>query len=156
MMGVDREARTRLREAVISYMSGEISTFAFDDINTACGSQFDTSLQQISRVLFLLHDDFDHPISVTFKNWMMLQRIVAFLSTNLEIESPGANATWPFGSTVALGAAESTMGDAAIPTYDVAIHCCQVHPWWNRIPSHVGYIILSGILLAIIFALIRS
>lgn len=155
-MEVDRAARTRLREAVIDYMSGGITTFAFDDINTACGSQFDTSLQQISRVLFLLYDDFvDHPISVTFKNWMMLQRIVAFLSTNLEIKSPAANATWPFGSAVALGAAESPMGDAAIPTYDAAIHYCQVHPWWNRIPSHVGYIILSGILLAIIFALLR-
>ena len=65
-MAVDRQARTYLRNALVSYMAGAIRTFAFDDKNSGCRKNGDRSVQEISRFLYNIHDDLiDHPISVT-------------------------------------------------------------------------------------------
>jgi hypothetical protein len=85
-MAADRKARADLRNALVSYMRGDIRTFEFDDRNSVYfeqGLTEDRSVRDIGRVLWSMHDDFiDHPISVSSDGWLVLKRIVAFLGTD--------------------------------------------------------------------------
>ncbi len=132
-------------------MSGEISTFAFDDINTDYATSADVSLQIISCFLYSLHDDLvDHPIAVSPEGWDALRRVVAFLTTDLEAETSIRNVAWPFSSKTVWSTHEHAVNGSRIPTYDPAIHCQQIHSWWHWIPSHIGFAIIAGIVFAIL------
>jgi len=157
-MAADRKARTDLRNALVRYMTGEIQTFAFDDQNSDCCRATDTSVQQISRFLWNIHDDtIDHPISVSPQGWAVLRRIVAFLDTDLEIETTQEQPAWPFHDDEEWHANEYLVNVIGLLEYDPAIHARQVHPWWNRIPSSIGFVLLGGlVVVAVILAFFLS
>jgi hypothetical protein len=158
-MPADREARSRLRDALIAYMRGDIHTFAFDDINSAYLVQRhseDQSLQEVSKRLWTFHDDFiDHPISVPSEGWIVLQRVVAFLATDLESETVGepTSPAWPFRDASEWLKNEHLSRDCGLLEYDASVHCRQVHPWWLRIPTSVGVAVIIG-LIALMFGFV--
>jgi len=154
-MAIDRKARTDLRNALVSYMTGEIRTFAFDDQNSVYFKATDVSVQEISRSLWYIHDDLiDHPISVNTCGWAVLRRIVAFLATDLEIEETPKQSSWPFRDEKEWHASERLVNETNLPEYDPTIHGRQVQPWWNRIPSSVGFAVLAGLVVAVMVALV--
>ena len=137
------------------YMTGDICSFAFDDINSACGDTTDRSVKRISKELYNIHDDFsDRPISVHPEDWELLLRVCAFLSTDLDMEAVSAKSAWPFLDEDEWRANQHLLDENQIPTYDPAIHRRQVHPWWDRIPSSVGFAILVCTVVAVLIALI--
>lgn len=155
-MVADRKARADLRDALVSYMRGDIRTFEFDDRNSVYfekGLTDDRSVREIGSVLWSMHDDFiDHPISVTPEGWLFLMRVVAFLGTELEL-APTARrkrlpTCWPFRDEAEWLANESTGHDTRIPEYDPDVHGRRFQPWWNRIPTSLGVAILLGLLAA--------
>ena len=153
-MAADRKVRTDLRNALVSYMTGKIHTFAFDDQNSGfCSTKTttDNSVHQISRFLYNIHDDFiNHPISVGPQGWAVLRRIIAFLGTDLDIETTQEQTVWPFHDEEEWHANESLVNEIGLPEYDPVIHGRQVNPWWNRIPSSVGFVVLGGLLVGIL------
>ena len=152
---IDRPARMALREALVQYMAGAIRTYAFDEANTACRASADVGVQTISRFLYYLHDDLiDHPISVRRDTWSVLRRIVAFLNTDLEIEGEPENELWPFHDEKEWCAHEHLVNDSGLPEYDPVVHGRPANPWWNRIPSGIGFIILGAIVVAVVVALL--
>jgi len=153
-MAIDLEARNVLRNALVDYMTGKIRTYAFDDCNSSFQKATDDSLRQISRFLWTLHDGLiDHPISVTAYEWEMLRRIVAFLGMDLEIETGQDNPTWPFCDEKQWLANEYLLDNFKLPDYDSETHGQPANPWWNRIPSSVGFALLACIL-AVLFVVI--
>jgi hypothetical protein len=156
-MAIDRQARTGLRNALVSYMAGAIRTFAFDDQNTACCKTADRSVQEISRFLYNLHDDFiDHPISVTSQGWEVLRRVVAFLDTDLEITTRQQNPSWPFHDEEEWHVNEHLVNETDLPDYAPAVHRRPIKPWWNRIPSSVGFLVLAALIAAVIVLIALS
>ena len=152
---VDRKARTDLRNALVSYITGEIRAFEFDDRNSEYFRTTDTSVQQISRFLYSIHDDFiDHPISVSAQGWSVLRRILAFLSTDLDIKTSVNDSTWPFHDEEQWYANEHLVDEIGLSEYDPVIHGRQVNRWWNRIPSSVGFALLA--IVTVIFAICLS
>jgi hypothetical protein len=160
VVAVDRKARTDLRDALISYLRGEIRTFEFDDRNSAYFEQRlteDQSVRDVSRILWTMHDDFiDHPVSVTAEGWQFLKRVVAFLGTDLELPPAGRgkhfSLFWPFHNESDWLANETAGPDPRIPEYDPKIHGRRFQPWRNRIPTVVGIaVILSAIVLMVLF-----
>jgi len=156
-MAVDRKARTQLRKALVSYMADEIRSFEFDDQNTefqSAKTTTDNSVHQISLFLFNIHDDFiDQSISVSPDGWAVLRRILAFLSTDLDIEAPQKEPAWPFQNDEEWQRHESLLNDIDLSEYDPVIHCRQIQPWWNRIPSSLGFAILGSLLVAVLILL---
>ncbi|MBS0263836.1 MAG: hypothetical protein JSS02_18000 [Planctomycetes bacterium] len=157
-MVADRKARADLQDALASYMRGDISTFAFDDRNSAYfegGQTQDQSVLEISRVLWTMHDDFvDHPISVSREGWLFLKRVVTFLDTDLELrETPRwtrLSEFWPFRDATEWSENESTGLDRQIPDYDPDKHGRPIGHWWNRIPTLTGFAIILA-MLAVVF-----
>jgi len=150
----DREKRAELRDGLMRYMAGDICTFAFDDINSACRDTTDASLKLISKELYLIHDDLiDHPVSVTQESWEALRRTVAFLATDLQTDTATAQFTWPFHDEDEWRSHEHLVNDMQIPVYDPVVHSRQVHPWWDRIPSSLGFAILGCIVVVILVVL---
>ncbi|MGQ0635348.1 MAG: hypothetical protein ACT4QC_12110 [Planctomycetaceae bacterium] len=157
-MAADRQARTNLRDALVAYMRGEIRTFAFDDRNSVYFGQRrteDRSVLEISHALWTIHDDFiDHPISVASEGWMVLQRVVAFLATDLEasaVTKPLAP-SWPFRDESEWLAHERFSRSCLLPEYDAQLHGRRFQPWWNRIPAPVGIAVILGFLALTILA----
>ncbi len=149
-MAVDRQARTDLQNALVSYMVGTIRTFAFDDLNTACRKASDRSVQEISRALYYIHDDLiNHPISVTLAGWEVLRRVVAFLGTDLETGTRQHEPSWPFHNEEEWHANEHLAREVGLPDYDPAVHGRPAKPWWNRIPSSIGFLVLAALLVAV-------
>lgn len=157
VLAPDRKARTDLRNTLVSYMTGEIQSFEFDDQNTqlqGTKTTTDNTVRRISRFLCNIHDDFiDHPISVGPDNWALLRRIVAFLRTDLDIETTQDQPAWPFCDDEEWQQNERLLNESGLPEYDPAIHGRQVNPWWNRIPSSVGFVILGGLLSVLLIVL---
>lgn len=147
IMSIDFQSRMDLQKALVGYMAGRICTSAFDDQNTACQQSSDKSVQEISRFLYSLHDDLiDHPISVTPICWEALLRVVAFLGTGLEIRTPNKDASWPFPDSEEWHANENSLKNLDLPEYDISIHYRIANPWWNRIPSRIGLVVLGCII----------
>lgn len=168
-MGVDHQARHDLQTALIDYMVGEIRSFEFDDRITPFYRAKvidDGSVCQIAHFLWSTYDSLiDHPISVTQEGWATFRRILAFLGTDLEIEKPQKRNAWvdewwrngwPFRDDEEWLRNEPLLDEITLPAYDPAIHGRPANPWWNRIPSSVGFAILGGILLAILLMLLLS
>lgn len=164
-MVADRKVRAVLRDALISYMRGDIGTFEFDDRNSIYfeqGLTEDRSVRDIGRVLWTMHDDFiDHPISVSPEGWQVLKRVVLFLGTDLELPPPARHKRlplfWPFCDEAEWLANEQPGSDRRIPEYDPAIHGRRVQPWWNRIPATVGCAILAvvTVVMVVLYFIIR-
>ncbi len=152
-MAIDCQARVDLRNTLVCYMAGGIRTFAFDDQNSASYETADRSVQVISRFLYNLHDDFiDHPISVSSHDWETLRRIVAFLGTDHEIQTAQRQPSWPFRDEKEWRSNKSHVNESGLPDYNAAVHGCQVNPWWNRIPSRLGFALLVGLTVAVVTA----
>jgi hypothetical protein len=83
----------------------------------------------------------------------VFRRIVAFLATDLEIETTPEQETWPFRGENEWHANEHLVDEVGLPEYDPAIHGRPANPWWNRIPSTVGFLILGAIVVAVLMAL---
>jgi hypothetical protein len=151
---IDRQARMSLRETLVKYMTGAIRTYTFDDQNTALGKSEDVGVQTVSRFLYRFHDDLiDHPISVSPDAWSVFRRIVAFLGTDLEGDTAPEQGSWPFHDEKEWYANEHIVNEVGLPDYNAAVHGRPANPWWNRIPSSVGFIILGGIIVAVLAAL---
>jgi hypothetical protein len=143
--------RRKLRDAVIAYMNGTISTYAFDDLNCECTDSEDESVRQVSKLLYQIHDDtVDHPISVTLTTWDALLRIVAFLDTDLTADDNKDNDNWPFKDETDWNTHRSRIGEINIPSYNNEIHALPVHGTFKRIPTIVGFGIIT--LAAVLFA----
>ena len=162
-MTVDRHARTTLQKAIVGYMCGAIRTFEFEDQCWPCYTSPDEAVQGIAREVWYIHDQFiNHPISVTEHGWEALRRAVAFLSTDLEItakqgiqSSRGRSRCpneWPFEDEAAWRANQHLLNQIDLPEYDPAVHGRPAHPWWNRIPSRIGFLVLAVV--AVVFAAI--
>ncbi len=77
-----------------------------------------------------------------------------FLGTDLDIETTQEQPAWPFHDEEEWHANECLVDEIGLPEYDPAIHGCQVNPWWNRIPSSVGFVLLGGMVIAVVVALL--
>lgn len=157
-MPVDRKARNDLRDALSCYMRGEVSTFAFDERNSAYFADRrtdDASVLEISHVLWHIHDDLiDHPISVSPECWLTLKQILAFLATDLDVASWQRGRMvpefWPFRDESAWLEHEYAGTDLPVPAYDVQIHGRQIRPWRDSIPASAGFAFLL-VLVGIVF-----
>lgn len=150
LMVVDHEARKSLRRAIASYMAGEIRSYELDDVVFECGKSRDTTVREISRLVYCLYDDMvEHPISVTSVGWGTLRRVLVFLDTELEFDPVADDATWPFADQRQWDSNQHRVNGLELPPYDPTIHNRQVLPWWDRIPSSVGFAVLLGLLIAL-------
>ena len=139
MTGIACHDRRKLRDAVIAYMNGTISTYAFDDLNCECMDSADPSVRQVSKLLYQIHDDtVDHPISVTQTTWDALIRIVVFLDTELAVDDEMVNDFWPFTGETEWNTHRHRIEDSGIPSYDPNVHALPVHGPFNRIPALLG------------------
>jgi hypothetical protein len=149
-MTIDREARTVVRNALVSYMTGAIRTFAFEDQYSPCRKSLDEAVQVIVRQVWYIHDGLiDHPISVSSQGWEGLRRTVAFLGTDLEVTAQPDESSWPFKDETEWHANEYLVNELGLPDYEPAIHGRPANPWWNRIPTSIGVLILFTILAAV-------
>ncbi len=139
MNAIACDDRRKLRDAVIGYMNGTISTYVFDDLNCECMNSHDESVRQISKLLYQIHDDtVDHPISVTQITWDALLRIVAFLDTDFAAALEMDNDYWPFQDETGWNTHRTKLEGIDIPPFDPEIHALSVHGPLNRIPTLVG------------------
>ncbi len=150
--------RRKLRDALIAYMNGTILTYAFDDLNFECLGARDPSVQQVSKLLYQIHDDtVDHPISVTKKTWDALIRIVVFLDTDLAADENTDNDYWPFKDESEWNSHRTEISEIAVPSYDPETHALPVHGLLNRIPTLLGFgIIVLATGLLILFVMIST
>ncbi len=157
MTAIACEDRRKLRDSVIAYMNGTISTYAFDDLNSECMDSQDETVRQISKQLYLIHDDaVDHPISVSQPTWTALKRIVVFLDTDSEGSQDAANDFWPFKDESEWTTQQTKLDEINIPPYDPAIHALPVHGPLSRIPTPVGFGIIAfviGLLIVVLIAM---
>lgn len=157
MSDIDGKARACLKDALVKYMTLEMSSYTFDEIATDVSSTSDDSVRRISGVLYFLYDDtIDHAISVSPDDWATLRRIIAFLATDLEIQTMEKRDSWPFANADEWRTQEHLLGEIGLPDYDPEVHGRQVHSWWSRIPSGVGLALLFAIVVAVIAALTHS
>lgn len=159
-MSVDRKARDEIRQALVSYMAGEIKSFEFDDHISRfrwAKATDDGGVRQICDALWRIYDDLiDHPISVTQEGWLALRRTIAFLNTDLDIQDKSEKDAWPFHDQEEWLRHEYLLNEVNLPPFDPAIHSRPANPWWNRIPTTVGIGILLGLLIFIFVLLLRS
>jgi hypothetical protein len=161
-MAIDRKLRDDLRDALIRYMTGEIRSFAFADHVwplrfRRAKSITDKSVHQIARFLYCIYDSLiDHPVSASPQVWAALRRILAFLQTDLEIEKTWEQDTWPFRDEEEWLQNEKLLSGISLPEYDPEVHGRPANPWWNRIPSSVGFAILGGILVVVVILLLLA
>ncbi len=159
-MAVDRKARDDLRSVLVRYMAGEIRSFGFDERISPyhrAKATSDDSVREISRALWLIYDGLiDHPISVTAEGWAALRRTLAFLQTDLEIEETQERAAWPFRDHEQWLRNERLLNGVRLPEYDPAIHGRPANPWWNRVPSVVGFAILGCLLVVVLILLLLA
>jgi len=149
-MSIDRRARADLRNALINYLIGAIRTFEFDDHNWPCFKSSDRSLQEVARVLYSIHDDIiDHPICVSNYAWEALRRVVAFLATDLEIQAAKRDPSWPFHDEKEWQNHGHFVNELGLPDYDPEIHYRPFQPWWNWIPTWIGFLIIAGAAISI-------
>jgi hypothetical protein len=150
--------RRKLRDVVVAYMDGTISTFAFDDRNCDFMDSRDAGVRRLSKLLYQIHDDtVDHPISVSETTWKALLRIVAFLDTDMPLSDEEDNPFWPFQSEADWNEHRNTVEDANIPPYDPSVHSLPVHGPFDRIPTLVGFGIVAvviGLLCVVLIAAI--
>ncbi len=156
MTAIASQDRQKLRDAVIAYMNGTISTYEFDDLNSECMDSHDESVRKVAKELYCIHDDtVDHPISVTQMTWDALIRIVAFLDTDLVSDEKLVNSYWPFKDGTQWNTHRNSIEDVDIPSYDPDVHSLPVHGAFNRIPTlvSIGLILLFiGLLFAMLIA----
>jgi hypothetical protein len=160
-MSVDRKAREEIRQALVRYMAGESKAFEFDDRIARfrwAKSTEDGSVRQICDFLWRWYDDLvDHPISVTQEGWLAFRRTIAFLNTDLEIQTKSEKDVWPFLDQEEWLRHEHFLKEVALPQFDPAIHSRPANPWWDRpISTSVGVGILLGLLLCVFVLLLRS
>lgn len=155
MNAIACDDRRKLRDAVIAYMNGTISTYAFDDLNCECMDSRDEIVRCISKQLYLIHGDtVDHPISVTQPTWNALIRIVAFLETDLPCAQDFDRDSWPFKDEFEWNEHRTKLDEINIPPYDAEIHALPVHGPLNRIPALVGLGISAVVIGLLIVGLI--
>ena len=152
-MAIDHEARMTLLNAIVGYMGGKIQSYEFDDAVTVLRSKkstSDESIREIAKFLWSTYDGtVDHAISLTSQGWEAYRRILAFLQTDLKIEMTKDHGAWPFRGHEEWLRNEDRLNTLSLPVYDPVIHGRHVHPWWNRIPSRVGFAIFGAIVLAV-------
>jgi hypothetical protein len=157
-MTVDREARLALRDALVRYMTGEIKSFEFDDTVSPLAdakAPGDGGLRQIARALWMMYDDLiDHPISVLPEGWDALRRTLAFLQTDIDDVGGGRCPAWPFASEEEWRRNAHLLNGITLPPYDAAVHGRPANPWYNRIPSVVGFAVLLAVLVVVAFVLV--
>lgn len=157
MSRVDGKARACLKDALIKYMTLEMSSYTFDEITTEVSNTSDDSVRRISGILYFLYDDtIDHAISVSPNDWATLRRLIAFLATDLEIRTTEKRDPWPFANADEWNAHECFLSEIGLPDYDPEVHGRQVHSWWSRIPIGVGLVLLFAIVVAVTVVLIQS
>ena len=157
MTDIDVEARACLKDALVKYMTLEMSSYTFDEIATDVSNTSDDSVRRISGFLYFLYDDtIDHAISVSPDEWATLHRIIAFLATDLEIRTTEKRDSWPFADADEWHAQERFLSEVGLPDYAPEVHGRQIHPWWNRIPTGVGLALLIVIVVAVTAVLIQS
>ena len=157
MTAIACDDRRKLRDAVIAYMNGTISTYVFDDLNCECMDSHDEIVRQISKQLYLIHDDtVDHSISVSQPTWTALKRVVAFLDTDSEGSQDTANDFWPFKDESEWSTQQTKLDEISIPPYDPAIHALPVHGPLSRIPTLVGFGIIAFVIGLLIVVLIAT
>lgn len=155
-MTVDRQARTTLRNAIVAYMSGAIRSFAFQDQYSPFRASPDEAVQEIVRQVWYIHDELiDHPISVLLEGWEILRRTVAFLGTDLDI-APSECRVWPFRDEAEWHLHEHLVDQLDLPDYAPDVHGCPANPWWNRIPTSIGVLILVTLLAAVFLVIAFS
>lgn len=148
-MPVDRQARTNLRSAIVAYMRGAIRSFALEDQYSPCRTSPDEAVQDIAQQLWCIHDELvDHSISVQPEGWERLRRTVAFLGTDLEI-APLDSPSWPFRNDGQWHMNEHLVDGLDLPDYDPDIHGRPGNPWWNRVSTSTGVLILVALLVAV-------
>ncbi len=156
-MAIDRPAREVVLNALLQYMRGETRSYGFDDRITPYFNRkgtADEGLRQIANALWRIYDDFiDHPISVTAEGWEALRRTLAYLQTDLELAKNCPRQTWPFASEQQWHEHQPLAEKLDLPLFDPAIHSRQFRPWWNRIPTSVGVLILLGFLVPVLILL---
>jgi hypothetical protein len=156
-MAVDRQARKTLRNAIGGYMSGAIRTFAFEGQYAPCRNSPDEAVQAIVRHVWYIHDELiDHPISVTEQEWEILRRSFAFLLTDLDFTAKENGAVWPFEDESSWQANQHLVNGIELPEYDSAVHGRPANPWWNRIPTSIGILVLAMLLGAVFIAIALS
>ena len=157
-MAIDRNARMTLRNAIVAYMLGKIRSFEFDDeieVLRDTKSTSDESVCEIAKFLWNTYDDtVNHAISLTSQGWETYRRVLTFLPTDLEIETMQDHDAWPFRDHEEWLRNENDLDALNLPQYDPVIHGRHIHPWWDRIPSGVGFAILGAILLAVMALLL--
>lgn len=93
-MAVNRESRDRLASAVAAYMRGEIGNLALDEVVQNLSSD-DETVNHLALMFWFLYDDFkDHPLHITDEGWYGLQRALAFLKTDLELQTARGEYLW--------------------------------------------------------------
>ena len=156
MSDIDGKARACLKDALIKYMTLEMSSYTFDEIATDVSSTNDDSVRRISDILYFLYDDtIDHVISASPNDWATLRRIIAFLATDLEIQTTEKQDSWPFANADEWRAQEHFLGEIGLPDYDPEVHGRQMDRW-DRIPTGVGLALLLAIVVAAIAAAFLS
>lgn len=159
-MAADSKAREELQHALVSYMAGDIRSFEFDDRISRLQSKKttnDNSVRRISRVLWYIYDDFmDDTISVDAKTWAALQRVAAFLQTDLEAEEPLDKDVWPFHDQEEWRRHEWILGQVNLLEYNPAVHCHRVHTLWHSPVTIVAIGILLGLVIAVMMSFLRS
>lgn len=156
MSDIDGKARACLKDALIKYMTLEMSSYTFDEIATDVSKTSDDSVRRISGVLYSLYDDtIDHAISVSPDDWATLRRIIAFLATDLEIRTTEKQDSWPFADADEWLAQEHFVVEIGLPSYDPEVHGRQVHRW-DWIPTGVGLALLFAIVVVAIAAAFLS
>jgi len=157
MTAIASDDRRKLRDAVIAYMNGTISTYAFDDLNCECMDSHDEIVRQISKQLYQIHDDtVDHPVSVTQPTWNALIRVVAFLDTDSAGGQDTANGYWPFKNESEWNTHRTKLDEISIPSYDPEIHALPVHGPLTRIPTLVGFGIIAFVIALLIIVLMAT
>ena len=135
-------------------MKGEILAYEFEDRYSLCAESNDPAVQRIVKVLDGGHSDIvKHPVSVTSDGWETLRRIVAFLATDLDIAA-GSEPPWPFREKADWQKSEHLVHAAGLPSFDPRIHCRPIHPWWDRIPTSIGILMILLSIGAMIFGII--
>ncbi|QDT74570.1 hypothetical protein [Lacipirellula limnantheis] len=135
-------------------MKGEVRAFEFEDLYSASVASPDPAVQKIVKALWGCHcDTRNHPVSVAAEGWETMRRIIAFLSTDLDISS-ASGTPWPFRDEGDWRRNEPLVLEVELPPYDQAIHCRPIHPWWDRIPTSIGLLIVVGSILAMVVGMI--
>ena len=82
---IDRDIRQKLAGIIEKYLDERISAFAFDEQLQEIETE-DQSVQEAIEYLWMFYDDLkDHKVLATKEDWNFFQRLLVFLSSDLEI-----------------------------------------------------------------------